>query len=95
MPADALWTLVMAMNVYLTFFRKYGADQLRGLEWKYFVFCYGIPFIPSFAYFFIRTSSRGRIYGGAVVSQILFLMVTLLTLDSSGVGSRMSGIISV
>ena len=35
LPADALWNLAMAMNVYLTLFRKYNADQLKALEWKY------------------------------------------------------------
>ena len=35
LPADALWNLAMAMNVYLTLFRKYNADQLKALEWRY------------------------------------------------------------
>jgi hypothetical protein len=47
MPADSLWTLAMACNVYLTFFRKYNAAQLKKLEWKYFLACYGIPFPPA------------------------------------------------
>jgi hypothetical protein len=47
MPADSLWTLAMACNVYLTFFRKYNAAQLKKLEWKYFLFCYGLPFPPA------------------------------------------------
>ncbi len=69
MPADALWTFAMAINVYLTFFRKYDAKQLRKLEWKYILFCYGIPFIPAFVYFFVNSPSRGKVYGSAVVSQ--------------------------
>lgn len=68
MPADALWAFAMACNVYLTFFHNYGAQQLRTLEWKYFLFCYGTPFVPAFVYFFIHTSSRGSVYGSAVVS---------------------------
>jgi hypothetical protein len=68
MPADALWTFAMACNVYLTFFHKYNSEQLRQLEWKYVLCCYGVPFIPAFAYFFVQTQARGRIYGSAIVS---------------------------
>ncbi|KKY26432.1 putative camp receptor-like protein [Phaeomoniella chlamydospora] len=67
LPADAMWTLAMATNVYLTFFRKYDAQALRALEWKYFVICYGLPFLPAFAYFFIKTQKRGKVYGDAVL----------------------------
>ena len=67
MPADALWTFAMACNVYLTFFHKYNSEQLRKLEWKYVLCCYGVPFIPAFAFFFIQTQARGRIYGSAIV----------------------------
>lgn len=73
MPADALWTLAMACNVYLTFFHKYNSEQLRRLEWKYVLCCYGIPFIPAFAYFFIKTQARGRVYGSAIVSGLIHL----------------------
>ncbi|CAG8006878.1 unnamed protein product, partial [Penicillium nalgiovense] len=67
MPADALWTFAMACNVYLTFFHKYGSEQLRQIEWVYVVCCYGLPFIPSFIYFFIHTHARGRVYGSAIL----------------------------
>ncbi|KAL4950855.1 Nnf1-domain-containing protein [Aspergillus filifer] len=67
MPADALWTFAMAFNVYLTFFRKYNSEQLRRLEWKYVVLCYGLPFIPAFTYFFINSPSRGKVYGSAIL----------------------------
>ncbi|KAL1962929.1 hypothetical protein VTN77DRAFT_9025 [Rasamsonia byssochlamydoides] len=67
MPADALWTFAMAFNVYLTFFHKYDASQLRRLEWKYVLLCYGLPFIPSFAYFFVKNEAKGPIYGSAVI----------------------------
>jgi hypothetical protein len=72
MPADALWTFAMACNVYLTFFHQYNSDQLRRLEWKYVVGCYGLPFIPAFVYFFIHTPARGRVYGSAIVRLLLF-----------------------
>ena len=31
LPADALWNLAMAINVYMTLFRKYNARQLKAL----------------------------------------------------------------
>ncbi|CEJ62116.1 hypothetical protein PMG11_10626 [Penicillium brasilianum] len=67
MPADALWTFAMACNVYLTFFHNYNSDRLRGLERKYVLGCYGLPFMPAFIYFFIHTPTRGRIYGSAIL----------------------------
>ncbi|KAJ5105101.1 hypothetical protein NUU61_002448 [Penicillium alfredii] len=67
MPADALWTFAMACNVYLTFFHKYNSEQLRQLEWKYVICCYGLPFIPAFTYFFVQTQARGRVYGSAIL----------------------------
>ena len=68
MPADALWAFAMACNVYLTFFHKFGSQQLRKLEWRYVVLCYGVPFVPAISYLFISNSNRGKIYGSAVVS---------------------------
>ncbi|KAI9772674.1 MAG: hypothetical protein M1840_000269 [Geoglossum simile] len=55
MPADSLWTLAMACNVYLTFFRKYNSAQLKKLEWKYFLTL------------FIETKHRGKVYGPATL----------------------------
>lgn len=78
MPADALWTFAMAFNVYLTFFHKYDAAKLRHLEWKYLVLCYGLPFIPSFVYFFISSSSKGPVYGSATVSSHPLQLPTFL-----------------
>lgn len=68
-PADALWTLAMACNVYLTFFRQYDAAKLQTLEPYYWVICYGLSFIPAFTYLFVRTASRGKVYGDAGVCQ--------------------------
>ncbi|KFY91441.1 hypothetical protein V500_04672 [Pseudogymnoascus sp. VKM F-4518 (FW-2643)] len=67
MPADSLWTLAMAFNVYLTFFHRYSASQLRSLEWKYLLFCYGVPFVPAIAFVFAGTEDRGRIFGSATL----------------------------
>lgn len=67
-PADAFWNLAMAINVYMTLFRNYKAEQLKSLEWKYHIFCYGVPFVISLVCIFIDTPSRGQVYGPAVVS---------------------------
>jgi hypothetical protein len=80
----SLWRVMFTF----TFFRKYDAKQLRSLEWKYFLFCYGVPFISAFTFFFVRTESRGRVYGSAVVClipssclssglELIFLVVVL------------------
>ena len=64
---DALWSCCMAVNVYLIFFRAYTIKQLRALEFKYLVGCYGASFIPAFVYIFVSTKSKGRVYGNAIV----------------------------
>ncbi len=68
LPADALWNLAMAINVYLTLFKKYNAQQLKSLEWRYHLMCYGGPLFVAVVYLFIDTTERGRIYGPATVS---------------------------
>ena len=60
----------MAFNVYLIFFHKYTVEQLRAMDWKYLLGCYGASFIPAFVYIFVDTKSRGKVYGPAVVSQV-------------------------
>lgn len=67
-PADALWALCIAWNVYLRFFYRYDTKQLRQLEWRYVLFCYALPFIPALTLLFIQTPSKGKAYGNAVVS---------------------------
>ncbi|KAL8776317.1 MAG: hypothetical protein Q9213_008318 [Squamulea squamosa] len=64
---DAYWAFCMAINIYLVFFRSYNTKQLRGLDHKYFVTCYGFSLIPAITYLFIKTKERGKIYGGAVL----------------------------
>lgn len=99
MPADALWTLCMAFNVYLTFFHQYNSSQLRKLEWKYFSLCYGVPFISAFVFLFIDVRDKGSMYGSADVrpSSVL-LNIGQFPADahhncnsSSGAGSRSPG----
>ncbi|KAI9850425.1 MAG: hypothetical protein M1838_005702 [Thelocarpon superellum] len=67
LPADALWAMAMAYNVYLTFFRKYNETQLRAMEIKYFILCYGLPAVPAFIYLGLRTNNLGMVYGNAVL----------------------------
>ncbi|RFU74622.1 g- coupled receptor [Trichoderma arundinaceum] len=64
-PADVLWTLAMAINVYLTFYHKFEVRDLRKIEPIYLICCYGIPLIPGFTYLFIKDSDGIRIYGPA------------------------------
>ncbi|PFH56877.1 hypothetical protein XA68_15827 [Ophiocordyceps unilateralis] len=67
MPADAFWTLAMAINVYLTFYHKFDAERLRKMEFIYLLGCYGVPLVPAFAYIFARNSRGERIYGNATL----------------------------
>lgn len=67
MPADAYWTLAMAFNVYLTFYRKYDADMLKRMEMLYLFICYGVPFIVALTYVFIYNPIQGRMYGNALL----------------------------
>ncbi|KAJ6104638.1 hypothetical protein N7523_010958 [Penicillium sp. IBT 18751x] len=66
-PADAFWSLCMALDIYLTCFRRYDLTMLRHLEWKYFLFSYGTPFIPAVVFLFIETSTKGKVYGSAFI----------------------------
>ena len=76
-PADALWNLAMAINVYLTLFKKYNAQQLKALEWKYHLMAYGCPFVIAFIFIFVETKERGKIYGPAVVREAAQSMARL------------------
>ncbi|KAG5929040.1 hypothetical protein E4U42_007351 [Claviceps africana] len=67
MPADAFWTMAMAINVYLTFYFKFDAARLRRMEIAYLIACYGVPAIPAVAFLFIRSSEGVRVYGNATL----------------------------
>lgn len=67
LPADALWTFVMALNVYLTFYHRFDGPMLRNLEKWYFLACYGIPFVPALAFVFVQNSQQGHMYGNATL----------------------------
>ncbi|KID95640.1 G-protein coupled receptor, partial [Metarhizium majus ARSEF 297] len=66
-PADAFWTLAMAINVYLTFYHKFDSQRPRKMELWYLIGCYGVPFIPAFTYIFARNKLGQRIYGNATL----------------------------
>ena len=68
LPADALWNLAMATNVYLTIFHKYSANRLKKLEWAYILACYGVTFIVALVPLFISNPSRGKLYGYVMFS---------------------------
>ncbi|CAZ85293.1 unnamed protein product [Tuber melanosporum] len=67
MPADALFCLAMALNVYLTVFKKYTTKRLRDLELTYILVCYGVPSIPAVIFLFIQNSNGVYIYGSATL----------------------------
>lgn len=67
MPADSLWSFCMALNVYFAFKKRYSSVELKRLEWKYFAACYGLPLIPSVTLLCIKTKTKGRIYGPALI----------------------------
>ncbi|ELQ38555.1 G-protein coupled receptor [Pyricularia oryzae Y34] len=67
LPADTLWTLAMAVNVYLTFYHKFDAVKLRKMEIPYLFICYGLPFVIALTYVFIQSPERGRMYGDATL----------------------------
>jgi hypothetical protein len=69
MPADSLWSFCIALSVYLTFYKKYTTTQLKNLEWKYCLACYGMPLIPSVTLLCVNGKERGKIYGPAIVYQ--------------------------
>ncbi|KAL8831521.1 MAG: hypothetical protein Q9191_000830 [Dirinaria sp. TL-2023a] len=80
---DAYWAFCMTINIYLVFYRGYNTKQLRGLDHKYFVACYGFSLIPAITYLFIKTKERGKIYGGAILwcwvsSKWSFLRIAVL-----------------
>lgn len=67
MPADTCWALAMAVNVYLTFYRRFDTDRLRRLEPYYLAACYGTPFIPALVFCFLKDSDNNRVYGDATL----------------------------
>ena len=78
--------------MYLAFFRSYTAKQLKSLDPKYLLLCYGAAFIVAFVFIFVETKNRGKIYGPATVSRRDSVYVSLLMVHRFGVGLMSSGI---
>jgi len=79
MQSDPMWSLAMAVNVYLVFFRRYDASRLKKLYWVYGLLCYGIPFIPAMVCLLLKTKKKGEIYGNATVLSFPLLTNPQLT----------------
>jgi hypothetical protein len=62
---DVLWNLSLAINVYLTVYKRYSSDQLRRLEFIYILLNYGVTFILALFPVFVSSSGKGRMYGSA------------------------------
>ncbi|KAL8994352.1 MAG: hypothetical protein Q9169_005659 [Polycauliona sp. 2 TL-2023] len=80
--ADALWNLAMAINTYLSVLKNYNAQQLKAMEWRYHLLCYGAPFIIALIFCFVDTPGRGSIYGTAqlwcwISSEWAFMRIVL------------------
>lgn len=67
MQSDPWWSLAMATNVYLVFFYRFDAAQLKKLYPYYALICYGLPFIPAMVCLFVKNDKKGKIYGNATV----------------------------
>jgi len=66
--ADVLWTVAMAIDVYLVVYRRYEAEALRKLEIYYVTIITCIVAIPAIAFLFIHTPDKGPMYGSVTVS---------------------------
>ncbi|KAF4628326.1 hypothetical protein G7Y89_g9824 [Cudoniella acicularis] len=64
---DNYWAICMAINVYLIFFRGFTIEQLRPMDIKYLVACYGLSLVPALVFCFISVEPRGHIYGSAII----------------------------
>ncbi|SPO02025.1 related to cAMP receptor (Car4) [Cephalotrichum gorgonifer] len=65
--ADVLWTLAMAINVYLIVFRRYDGQALKRLERKYIAVITTFTFIPALVFLFIDTDDKGPMYGSVTL----------------------------
>jgi hypothetical protein len=65
--ADVLWTLAMAIDVFLIVFYQYDANALRRLEIKYIGGITAITFVPAFVFLFVHTADKGHMYGSVTV----------------------------
>ncbi|MCJ1436029.1 hypothetical protein MMC27_005407 [Xylographa pallens] len=64
---DATWSLCMAVNVYLAFFRGWTTKNLTKLHYPYLLFCYGISGVPALVYLVLSAKGYQNIYGPAII----------------------------
>ncbi|MCJ1393255.1 hypothetical protein MMC18_006127 [Xylographa bjoerkii] len=64
---DATWSLCMAVNVYLAFFRGWTTKNLTKLHYPYLLFCYGISGVPAIVYLVLSARGDRNIYGPAII----------------------------
>lgn len=57
----------MALNVYLTVFKKYTTARLKKLEVYYILLCYGVPMVPALVFLFVKDSAGIPMYGDATL----------------------------
>ena len=69
--ADVLWTLAMAIDVFLIVFYKYDTEDLHKLEKRYIAIITTVVFIPAVSFLFVHTKERGPMYGSVTVSVAL------------------------
>jgi hypothetical protein len=69
--ADVLWTLAMAIDVFLIVFYKYDTEDLHKLEIKYIAIITALVFIPAASFLFVHTKERGPMFGSVTVSTAL------------------------
>lgn len=66
--ADVLWTVAMAVDVYLVVYHRFEAEALRKLELYYITIITCIVAIPAIVFLFIHTPEKGPMYGSVTVS---------------------------
>ena len=67
LPADAFWNLAMAINTYLTVFKRYTPKQCKSMEKYYCMVNYGLFGIIALAYLFVYTEDKDKMYGRATL----------------------------
>ncbi|KAJ5666471.1 uncharacterized protein N7477_008919 [Penicillium maclennaniae] len=65
--ADVLWTLAMALDVYLAVFHQFDGRALQQCEIKYVMAIAVFTFIPALIFLFIHTPARGPMYAGVII----------------------------
>ncbi|KAE9376167.1 hypothetical protein N431DRAFT_532430 [Stipitochalara longipes BDJ] len=65
--SDVLWTLAMAIDVFLIVFYKYDTEDLHKLEVKYIAVITALVFIPAASFLFVHTKERGPMYGSVTI----------------------------